>query len=53
MQQPIAYGPMKATTERQRLIEYVEEQEKRVALRTPHCHLALKHQLPSFCSQPV
>jgi hypothetical protein len=27
------------TTERERLTQYVEEQEKRVELMTPHCHL--------------
>ena len=48
MQQPISYGPMKGKTERERLTQYVEEQEKRVALMTPHCHLeiALKAAAP-------
>lgn len=41
MQQPIAYGPMKGKTERERLTQYVEEQEKRVELMTPHCHLEI------------
>lgn len=38
MQQRINYGPMKGKTERERLTQYVEEQEKKVALMTPHCH---------------
>jgi hypothetical protein len=44
MQQPVAYGPQKGMTERQRLTQYVEEREKRVELMTPHCHpeIALK-----------
>ena len=48
MQQPISYGPMKGKTERERLTQYVEEQEKKVALMTPHCHLeiALKAAAP-------
>jgi hypothetical protein len=29
------------TTERERLSRYVEEQEKRVELITPHCHLEI------------
>jgi hypothetical protein len=33
------YGPPKGMTERERLTQYVEEQEKRVELMTPHCHL--------------
>jgi hypothetical protein len=41
MQQPVAYGPQKGMTERQRLTQYVEEQEKRVELMTPHCHLEI------------
>jgi hypothetical protein len=41
MQQPIAYGQMKGKTERERLTQYVEEQEKRVELMTPHCHLEI------------
>lgn len=41
MQQPISYGPMKGKTERERLTQYVEEQEKKVELMTPHCHLEI------------
>lgn len=41
MQQPIAYGPMKGMSERERLTQYVEEQEKKVELMTPHCHLEI------------
>jgi hypothetical protein len=41
MQQPIAYGPQKGKTERERLTQYVEEQEKKVELMTPHCHLEI------------
>jgi hypothetical protein len=41
MQQPIAYGPLKGKTERERLTKYVEEQERRVELMTPHCHLEI------------
>lgn len=41
MQQPIGYGPMKGKTERERLTQYVKEQEKRVELMTPHCHLEI------------
>src|SRR5713226_563008 len=33
--------PQKGTTERERLIQYVAEQEKRVELMTPHCHLEI------------
>jgi hypothetical protein len=33
--------PQKGTTERERLTQYVEEQEKRVELMTPHCHLEI------------
>jgi hypothetical protein len=33
--------PQKGTTERERLTKYVEEQEKRVELMTPHCHLEI------------
>jgi hypothetical protein len=40
LQQP-AYGERKSTTERERLTEYVEEEEKRVELMTPHCHLEI------------
>jgi hypothetical protein len=35
------YGPPKGMTERERLIQYVDEQEKRVELITPHCHLEI------------
>jgi hypothetical protein len=31
--------PQKDTTERERLTRYVEEQEKKIELMTPHCHL--------------
>ena len=41
LQEPIAYGPMKGKTERERLTLYVEAQEKRVELMTPHCHLEI------------
>lgn len=41
MQRPQAYGPDKGKTERERLTQYVEEQEKRVELMTPHCHLEI------------
>jgi len=41
LQRPIAYGPMKGKTERERLTQYVEEQEKKVELMTPHCHLEI------------
>ena len=41
MQQPISYGPMKGKTERERLTQYVAEQEKKVELMTPHCHLEI------------
>jgi hypothetical protein len=41
MQQPQAYGPQKGKTERERLTQYVEEQEKKVELMTPHCHLEI------------
>jgi hypothetical protein len=40
LQRP-AHGPQKGKTERQRLTQYVEEQEKRVELMTPHCHLEI------------
>jgi hypothetical protein len=40
LQRP-TYGPQKGKTERQRLTQYVEEQEKRVELMTPHCHLEI------------
>jgi len=33
--------PQKGTTERERLMQYVEEQEKRVTLMEPHCHLEI------------
>ena len=41
MQRPQAYGEQKGKTERERLVQYVEEQEKRVELMTPHCHLEI------------
>jgi hypothetical protein len=41
MQEPIAYGPMKGKNERERLSQYVEEEEKKVELMTPHCHLEI------------
>jgi hypothetical protein len=41
MQQPMSYGPMKGKTERERLTQYVAEQEKKVELMTPHCHLEI------------
>jgi len=40
LQQP-GYGEQKGKTERERLTQYVEEQEKRVELMTPHCHLEI------------
>jgi hypothetical protein len=40
LQRP-AYGEQKGKTERERLTQYVEEQEKRVELMTPHCHLEI------------
>ncbi|MGB6499413.1 MAG: hypothetical protein WBF09_20620 [Candidatus Acidiferrum sp.] len=41
MQQPQAYGPDKGKTERERLTQYVQGQEKRVELMVPHCHLEI------------
>jgi hypothetical protein len=41
LQQPQLYGPDKGKTERERLTQYVEEQEKKVELMTPHCHLEI------------
>jgi hypothetical protein len=41
MQRPQLYGPQKGMSERERLTKYVEEQEKRVELMTPHCHLEI------------
>jgi hypothetical protein len=41
LQQPQAYGEQKGKTERERLTQYVEEQEKKVELMTPHCHLEI------------
>src|SRR5882762_9802641 len=41
MQQPQAHGEQKGKTERERLMQFVEEQEKRVELMTPHCHLEI------------
>jgi hypothetical protein len=43
LQQP-AYGEQKGKTERERLTQYVEEQEKKVELMTPHCHLEISVQ---------
>jgi hypothetical protein len=40
LQQP-GYGEQKGKTERERLTQYVEEEEKRVDLMTPHCHLEI------------
>jgi len=40
LQRP-AYGPQKGMSERERLTQYVEEQEKKVELMTPHCHLEI------------
>ena len=40
LQQP-GYGEQKGKTERERLTQYVEEQEKKVELMTPHCHLEI------------
>jgi hypothetical protein len=40
LQRP-AYGPQKGMTERERLTKYVEEQEKKVELMAPHCHLEI------------
>jgi hypothetical protein len=36
--------PQKGTTERERLMQYVEEQDKRIELMTPHCHLEISLQ---------
>jgi hypothetical protein len=41
MQEPIGYGPMHGQNEREHLTRYVEEQEKKVELMTPHCHLEM------------
>jgi len=41
MQKPQVYGPDKGKTERERLTQYVVEQERRVELMTPHCHLEI------------
>ena len=41
MEQPVSNGPMKGKSERERLTQYVEDQEKRVELMTPHCHLEI------------
>jgi hypothetical protein len=41
MQRPQLYGDQKGKTERERLMQYVEEQDKRVELMTPHCHLEI------------
>jgi hypothetical protein len=40
LQQP-GYGEQKGKTERERLTQYVEDEEKRVELMTPHCHLEI------------
>jgi hypothetical protein len=40
LQRP-AYGEQKNKTERERLTQYVEEEEKKVELMTPHCHLEI------------
>jgi hypothetical protein len=32
---------MKGKSERERLTQYVQNQEKRVELMTPHCHLEI------------
>jgi hypothetical protein len=42
IQQPIAYGPMKGKSERDRLKQFVEEQDRRIELMTPHCHLEIE-----------
>jgi hypothetical protein len=34
-------GQQRGTTERESLTQYVEEQEKRVELMTPHCHIEI------------
>lgn len=34
-------GQQKGKTERERLTQYVEDQEKRIELMTPHCHLEI------------
>jgi hypothetical protein len=41
VQQQQVYGEQKGKTERERLAQYVEEQEKRIELMTPHCHLEI------------
>jgi hypothetical protein len=41
MQQSLAFGPDKGKTERERLTQYVQDQEKRVELMVPHCHLEI------------
>lgn len=41
MLRPQPYGDQKGKTERERLMQYVEEQEKKVELMTPHCHLEI------------
>ena len=35
-------GPQKDKTERERLTQYLEEQEKEVELMTPHCHFEIE-----------
>ena len=39
--QRLGYGEQKNKTERERLAQYLAEQEKRVELMTPHCHLEI------------
>jgi hypothetical protein len=41
LQQPQTYGDQTGKTERERLTQYVEDQEKKVQLMTPHCHLEI------------
>jgi hypothetical protein len=41
MQRPQLYGNQKGKTERERLTQYLNEQERRVELMTPHCHLEI------------
>ena len=41
IQQPQPYGDQKGKTERERLTQFVEEQEKKVELMMPHCHLEI------------
>ena len=39
-------GKQKGMTERERLTQYIEEQEKKVELMTPHCHLEIALDAP-------